>query len=144
MIISDRTFKNYFTIAMSGKKTFYASDFGLNGGEISALSYVGLISPTGNTRETSIEIPYGNGVYKKVTVKEWQIDSNIKYGYLLSMKNFLNNVVKDKDNLQQLLDISDTLLCRLNKATKRYSEYTPFSQIFSGIDFINFINESWG
>lgn len=51
---------------------FYASDYDIAGGTISALDNVyGFVKKTGNTREYLINL-YGD-MSKKVTVKEWQV-----------------------------------------------------------------------
>jgi len=51
---------------------FYASEFGLSGGQITALSNHGYITETGNAKTILIPIDtYEGELYKKVTVKEW-------------------------------------------------------------------------
>ena len=49
---------------------FYASDYDIAGGTIGALDNV-FVRETGNTKEYLINL-YGD-MYKKVTVKEWQV-----------------------------------------------------------------------
>lgn len=69
-----RTFLNYMNIRISGRTTFYASDFGLNGGEINGLVVNGLIRPTGQTKNVMIPIDWN--IYKKVSAKEWVVEEN--------------------------------------------------------------------
>jgi len=53
-------------------KPFYADEFGINGGTMSALAYDGLVKETGNTKEIMIQLNSWDGdIYKKCTVKEW-------------------------------------------------------------------------
>lgn len=76
----------------SGVDTFYASDFGLDGGTMNALTTIKFFdktdkwvarygfTPTGNTKPTMVEI--GENLYKKVEVKEWRINREIIKIYL--------------------------------------------------------------
>lgn len=54
-------------------KPFYASDLGLNGGEINGLKYSCFIKPTGNTRKVMVPIDMwgGDRIFKECEVKEW-------------------------------------------------------------------------
>lgn len=54
-------------------KPFYASDLGLNGGEINGLQINSYIKPTGNTRKVMVPIDRWNGdrIFKECEVKEW-------------------------------------------------------------------------
>lgn len=54
-------------------KPFYASDLGLNGGEINALKFGCYIKPTGNTRKVMVPIDMwgGDRIFKECEVKEW-------------------------------------------------------------------------
>ena len=74
----------------SGVDTFYASDFGLNGGTMNALTTIKFFDrvekvirygflPTGNTKSEMVEI--GNNLYKKVDVSEWKINREIIKDY---------------------------------------------------------------
>lgn len=63
------TFKAYEQVLTYGKP-FYASDFDLSGGTISAMETYGLIQPTGNTKIGFA--PVGGELYKKVEIKEWE------------------------------------------------------------------------
>ena len=78
-------------IYTSDVDTFYASDFGLNGGMMNALSSIKFWSkttkrdcfgfvPTGNTKSTMVEV--GENLYRKVEVKEWRINREIIKIYL--------------------------------------------------------------
>ena len=51
---------------------FYAHDYELNGGIISALAYKGVIEKTGNSKSEFVEVGY-NGMYKKVEIYEWRV-----------------------------------------------------------------------
>lgn len=60
---------------------FYASDYDIAGGTIGALDNVyGFVRETGNTKEYLINL-YGD-MYKKVTVKEWQVIPSARMGML--------------------------------------------------------------
>lgn len=54
-------------------KPFYASDLGLNGGEINGLRVNGYIKPTGNTRKVMVPIDVwgGDRIFKECEIKEW-------------------------------------------------------------------------
>lgn len=82
---------NYLSkIYASGVDTFYASDFGLNGGMMNALTTIQFFDkvekitrfgflPTGNTKSTMVEI--GENLYKKVDVYEWKINREVVKDY---------------------------------------------------------------
>lgn len=60
---------------------FYASDYDIAGGTIGALDNVyGFVRETGNTKGYLINL-YGD-MYKKVTVKEWQVIPSTRMGML--------------------------------------------------------------
>lgn len=60
---------------------FYASDYDIAGGTIGALDNVyGFVRETGNTKGYLINL-YGD-MYKKVTVKEWQVIPSARMGIL--------------------------------------------------------------
>ena len=74
----------------SGVDTFYASDFGLNGGTMNALTTIKFFDkaegvtrygflPTGNTKSAMVEI--GENLYKKVDVSEWKINREVIKDY---------------------------------------------------------------
>lgn len=54
-------------------KPFYASDLGMNGGEINGLKFNRFIKPTGNTRKVMVPIDMwgGDRIFKECEVKEW-------------------------------------------------------------------------
>lgn len=67
-------YKNALRAHVYGKP-FYASDLGLNGGEINGLRLNFFIEPTGNTRKVTIPMGYdrrGNAILREVTAKEWR------------------------------------------------------------------------
>ena len=72
--------------------TFFASELGLNSGEINSLKAHGYIAPTGRKIEGFIHT-YGDN-YKKVEIKEWKV-------------NEINGWRADKlvDSLSQLAEI---------------------------------------
>ena len=56
------------------KKPFYASDLGMNGGEINGLSLNGFIRPTGNSKTVLLHLGTdrrGNRILREVEAKEW-------------------------------------------------------------------------
>lgn len=67
--------KNMMKIAAYGKP-FYASDLGMNGGEINALTINCFIVPTGKTRKVMVPIDRwgGDRIFKEVTIKEWEFN----------------------------------------------------------------------
>ena len=77
-MISTNLTKNILKVIAHGNEPFYASDLGMNGGEINGLRLNGYIAPTGNIR--SVEITFQcwdpfkacGEVKKTVTVKEWR------------------------------------------------------------------------
>ena len=79
-----------------GDKPFYASDFDFNGGQMRALNVRGLIKPTGNTKESFILIDEWREYYKKVSVKEWQVDTK-------NMYQFVNDIERICEELKSLI-----------------------------------------
>lgn len=62
--------KNFLKIKKSGKKTFWASDFDFNGGEIAALSST-FIRRTGKTKKEILRLsPFRT---KDVEISEWEL-----------------------------------------------------------------------
>jgi hypothetical protein len=53
-------------------KPFYASDFGLNGGEINSLNCAGCITPTGKRKEVFYPVDIDSKLYRKDEVLEWR------------------------------------------------------------------------
>lgn len=65
---------------------FYASDYDIAGGTISALDNIyEFVKATGNTKEYFINLY--DDVYKKVTVKEWQVIPSAKMRVLKQVQN---------------------------------------------------------
>ena len=89
--LSFATIHHLSKIYASGVDTFYASDFGLNGGTMNALTTIKFFdktdkwvarygfTPTGNTKSEMVEI--GNNLYKKVEVSEWKINREVIKDY---------------------------------------------------------------
>lgn len=65
------TMNALITIIKNGRD-FYAHDYELGGGTISALAYKGLINKTGNSKSEFVAVGY-NEMYKKVEVYEWRV-----------------------------------------------------------------------
>lgn len=65
------TMNAIITIVKNGRD-FYAHDYELDGGIISALAYKGLIKKTGNSKSEFIAIGYDE-MYKKIEVYEWRV-----------------------------------------------------------------------
>lgn len=63
-------FANYTKIADT-TKPFYANEFGLSGGDMSALSRFGLIRPTGNSKE--VFVPTYDNYGFMAEAKEWVV-----------------------------------------------------------------------
>lgn len=72
---------------------FYASDYDIAGGTISALDNIyGFVKETGNTKEYLINLY--DDMYKKVTVKEWQVIPSARIGVLKQVQNELMEMKK--------------------------------------------------
>lgn len=82
MSLNANMVKNVMKIRAYGKP-FYASDLGMNGGEINGLSLHCYIEPTGNTRKVMVPIDCwgGDRIFKECEVKEWRYNLNPS-GYL--------------------------------------------------------------
>ena len=65
------TMNAIITIIKNGRD-FYAQDYKLDGGIISALAYKGVIEKTGNSKSQFVMVGY-DGLYKKVEVYEWRV-----------------------------------------------------------------------
>lgn len=63
---------NAMITILSNGRDFYAHDYELSGGVISALARKGMIEKTGNSRSEFIAIGYDE-MYKKVEVYEWRV-----------------------------------------------------------------------
>ena len=94
--------KNFLKIKKSGKETFWASDFGFNGGEIAALSPT-FIQPTGKTKKEILKL--SNSRTKEVDVSEWKLTDYSRYpkGYSQWFENSLGCSVKDILETAELL-----------------------------------------
>lgn len=78
---------NYTKIKKSGKKTFYASEFGFNGGEITALDRRGMIKETGNCVIMPVKTIDGRTIMSKI--KEWEfIDIFTHYNTWVATHNW--------------------------------------------------------
>lgn len=72
---------------------FYASDYDIAGGTISALDNIyEFVKATGNTKEYFINLY--DDVYKKVTVKEWQVIPSARMRVLKQVQNELMEMKK--------------------------------------------------
>lgn len=72
---------------------FYASDYGITGGTINALDGVyQFVKATGNTKEYFINVY--DDMYKKVTVKEWQVIPSERMRVLKEVQNELMEMKK--------------------------------------------------
>ncbi len=72
---------------------FYASDYDIAGGTIGALDNVyGFVRETGNTKEYLINLY--DDMYKKVTVKEWQVIPSARIGVLKQVQKELMEMKK--------------------------------------------------
>lgn len=63
---------NAMITILSNGRDFYAHDYELNGGVISALACNGIIEKTGNSKSEFIAIGYDE-MYKKIEVYEWRV-----------------------------------------------------------------------
>ena len=63
---------NAMITILSNGRDFYAHDYELNGGIISALARKGMIEKTGNSKSEFLAISYDE-MYKKVEVYEWRV-----------------------------------------------------------------------
>ena len=63
---------NAMITILSNGRDFYAHDYELGGGIISALARNGMIEKTGNSRSEFLAIGYDE-MYKKVEVYEWRV-----------------------------------------------------------------------
>lgn len=72
---------------------FYASDYDIAGGTIGTLDNVyGFVKETGNTKEYLINVY--DDMYKKVTVKEWQVVPSERMRVLKEVQNELMEMKK--------------------------------------------------
>ena len=65
------TMNAMITILNHGRD-FYAQDYKLDGGIISALARKGMIEKTGNSKSEFLMVSY-DGLYKKIEVYEWRV-----------------------------------------------------------------------
>jgi hypothetical protein len=96
--------KGFAKVMAHGTTPFYASELGLNGGTIGALSYYRVIAPTGNTKEVTFPHPYDDNRLIKSTVCEWVLQKNRSiYSYDWFPKG-VHNVIKDMRETLALYD----------------------------------------
>ena len=65
------TMNAMITILKNGRD-FYAHDYKIDGGIISALARKGLIKKTGNSKSEFVEVGYDH-FYRKVEIYEWRV-----------------------------------------------------------------------
>jgi hypothetical protein len=96
--------KNYATLLTSGKDTFWASDFGFQGGDIGGLTR-DFIDPTENTK--TVFIPLGGNLYKTVEVQEWRVrkSNDSTHQELWQQKIARENLDKDVKLLCETADM---------------------------------------
>ena len=70
-MMNTNTMNAMITILKNGRD-FYAHDYKLDGGIISALAYKGVIEKTGNSKSQFVAVGYDE-MYKKVEVYEWRV-----------------------------------------------------------------------
>lgn len=63
---------NAMTTIISNGRDFYARDYKLNGGTISALARKGMIEKTGNSKSEFVAVGHDN-LYRKVEIYEWRV-----------------------------------------------------------------------
>ena len=63
---------NAMVTIINNGRDFYAHDYELNGGIISALARKGLIEKTGNSKSQFVAVGYDE-LYKKIEVYEWRV-----------------------------------------------------------------------
>ena len=68
----NRNTKNAMVTIINNGRDFYAHDYELNGGIISALARKGLIEKTGNSKSQFVAVGYDE-LYKKIEVYEWRV-----------------------------------------------------------------------
>ena len=84
-------------------KPFYASDYGLNGGEINSLHCGGAITPTGNRKYVYVPVDYfGEELYRKCEVLEWKFNSYF-------IKDFPRIIEKMRADVNEVLGLIDNL-----------------------------------
>ena len=70
-MMNTNTMNAIITIIKNGRD-FYAHDYKLDGGIISALAYKGVIEKTGTSKSQFVAVGYDE-MYKKVEVYEWRV-----------------------------------------------------------------------
>ena len=68
----NRNTMNAMVTIINNGRDFYAHDYELNGGIISALARKGLIEKTGNSKSQFVAVCYDE-LYKKIEVYEWRV-----------------------------------------------------------------------
>lgn len=83
-------------------KSFYASDFGLNGGEINSLYCAGCITPTGNRKEVFYPVDTDSKLYRKDEVLEWRFRPSF-------FEYFSHHVAKMREDVETVLTLINDL-----------------------------------
>jgi hypothetical protein len=105
-MIGTASIKGFAKVMAHGTTPFYASELGLNGGTIGALSYYRVIAPTGNTKEVTFPHPYDDNRLIKSTVCEWVLRkdrSEYRFFYDWFIED-LHRVIKDMRETLALYD----------------------------------------
>ncbi len=83
-------------------KPFYASDLGLNGGEINSLNCAGCITPTGKRKEIFYPIDSYGELYRKDEVLEWRFKPSF-------LEYFAHHVAKMREDVETVLALINDL-----------------------------------
>ena len=91
--INGNTLSNFVRLLATEGKPFYADEYNLDGAEMRSLSAYYLVKPTGNTKDTYINVgsygfsPDDPDRYIKVKAKEWRINPDIPAWVKLEINN---------------------------------------------------------
>ena len=99
-MMNTNTMNAMITIIKNGRD-FYAHDYELDGGIISALAYKGLIEKTGNSKSEFLAIGY-DGMYKKIEVHEWRVSRKAVKAVAEKARKTANEMLAFADAVESL------------------------------------------
>ena len=99
---------NAMITILSNGRDFYAHDYELSGGIISALARKGMIEKTGNSRSEFLAIGYDE-MYKKVEVYEWRVSRKGIREVAETVRKCANEMLAFAEGVEKLLAFAEAV-----------------------------------
>ena len=99
---------NAMITILSNGRDFYAHDYELDGGTISALARKGMIEKTGNSKSEFLAIGYDE-MYKKVEVYEWRVSRKGIKAVAETVRKTANEMLAFAEGVENLLAFAEAV-----------------------------------